>query len=105
MEDYPISTVIALTKAASVNRIYDAVSLSSAVAAGAVHALECGFGGGKSPKALKNYQDGLIRQAKRQESPGTSHEKDSNALLAAFGMIAPKGKANGRRQNKPRGHA
>ncbi len=100
-----MSTVMALTKAASVNKIYDTLALSSAIAAGAVHALECGFGSGKSPKALKNYQDNLLRQAKRQEEPGTNQEKDSNTLLAAFGMVAPKGKANGRRKNKPRSHS
>jgi hypothetical protein len=51
LEEYPISTVNALSKAAIANRIYEQIAMSGAVAAGAVHAVEAGFGG-KAPKAL-----------------------------------------------------
>ena len=102
MDDYPISTVHALAKAASINKAYDTLSMSSAVAAGAVHAVEAGFGG-KSPKALKRYQDGLLRQVRRQQSKGKGVSKDAQTLFSGFAGVAPQEKGNGRRQNKSGG--
>ena len=104
MDEYPISTVHALAKAASINKVYDTLAMSSAVAAGAVHAVECGFGG-KSPKALKKYQEGLLRQARRQQNRGKGTEKDAQALLSGFGGSVPQERANGRRKDKSRSNA
>ena len=102
LEEYPISVVHRLAKAATINRIYDTVALSGAVAAGAVHAVEAGFGG-KTPKALKRYQDTLLRQVNKSKAKGKGLANDAQALLSGFGMAAPTEKANGRRKDKPRG--
>lgn len=104
MDEYPISTVHALAKAASINKAYDTLAMSSAVAAGAVHGVECGFGG-KSPKALKRYQEGLLRQVRRQQAKGKGNAKDAQALLSGFGGVVPQEKNHGRRKDKFGGNA
>ena len=102
MDEYPISTVHALAKAAAVNKVYDTLAMSSAVAAGAVHGVECGFGG-KTPKALKKFQEALLRQVRRQSAKGKGTAKDAQTLLSGFGGVVPQEKAHGRRKDKPRG--
>ena len=102
LETYPISTVHTLAKCASINRVYDTLAWSSAVAAGAVHAVEAGFSG-KSPKALKKYQDNLLKQVRRSQAKGKGTSNDARTLLSAFGVVAPTEKVNGGRKNKPRG--
>lgn len=103
MEEYPISTVHALAKAASVNKVYDTLAMSSAVAAGAVHAVECGFGGKGGPKALKKYQAALLKQIRSQQSKGKGAAKDAQALFTGFGGLVPQEKGNGRRKDKSGG--
>jgi hypothetical protein len=103
LDEYPISTVHALAKAASINKVYDVLAMSSAVAAGAVHGVECGFGG-KAPKALKRYQDGLLRQVRRQQSKGKGTAKDAQALFSGFGGAVPQEKRDGRRKDKSGGN-
>lgn len=99
LEEYPISTVHALAKAATVNRVHDMLSMSSAVAAGAVHAIECGFSG-KTPRVLKSYQDGLMKQIRKTKGP-SGVDRDAQALLGGFAGLAKQEK-HGRRKDQSR---
>jgi len=95
MNEYPISTVNALAKAAQANRAYDTIALSGAVAAGAVHAIEAGFSG-KAPKALKNYQKAILNSIKKAQSKGQGTRADADTLLSGFGGLAKTEKRSGR---------
>lgn len=84
LEKYPISTVNLLSKAAHINRIHDTVSLSGAVGAGAVHAIEAGWSQ-KTPKALRKYQESLLRAVKKLDQEKKERLKnDSGTLFNAF---------------------
>ena len=96
LEEYPISTVNALSKAAIANRIYEQIAMSGAVAAGAVHAVEAGFGG-KAPKALKKYQQSMMGQIKKLKVKGQGQKQDAETLLSGFGGL---GKAERRVRHK-----
>lgn len=103
LEDYPISTVQALAKASMVNRTYDQISLANAVAVGAIHALESGFGG-KTPQALKKYQDSLLGVIRKEKAKDKGVSADATALFGGFTGKAPTEKVHGRRTDKSRGH-
>jgi hypothetical protein len=99
LSEYPISTVTALSKAATINRLYDTVALSGAMAAGCVHAVEAGFSG-KQPKALRNYQNGMLKEIKKLKSRGQGQKADAQTLLSGFGSIGAKTeKRRGRHQD------
>ena len=100
LDEYPISTVLALSKAAQVNRTYDLMNSANAAAVGAVHAIEAGFSG-KQPKVLRTFIDRLTRQVKKIQSKGQGQKQDAQALLAGFGGTAVMEKTNGRRKDKP----
>lgn len=102
LDEYPISTVLALSKSAQVNRMYDLMSNANAVAVGAVHAVEAGFSG-KQPKVLRSYMDRMTRQVKKIQSKGQGHVDDAQALFAGFTGTAVMEKTNGRRKNRPTG--
>lgn len=88
----------ALSKAATINRLYDTMSFSNAVAAGCVHAVESGFSG-KQPKAFRNYQNGLLKEINKLKSKGQGQKADAQKLLAGFaGMGAKTEKRRGRDQ-------
>jgi len=95
MDEYPISTVTTLAKAAQANRQYDMIAFSGAVAAGAVHAIEAGFSG-KPPRALKSYQKQLMNAIKKAQSKGQGQKADADALLSGFGGVAKTEKRRGR---------
>jgi hypothetical protein len=104
LDEYPISTVLALSKAAQVNRTYDLMSSANSIAVGAVHAIEAGFSG-KQPKALRGYIDRLNRQVKKIQAKGQGTKDDAQALFSGFAGTAVMEKTNGRRKNQPRGSA
>lgn len=97
-----MSTVMALSKAATTNKIYDSITFTNGVAVGAVHAIEAGFSG-KTPKALKRYQDALMRQVRQAQSKNNGETQDAAALLGGFAGVMRQEK-HGRRKNKSRSH-
>ena len=86
LNEYPISTVHALARAAQANRTYDVISFSGAVAAGAVHAIEAGFSG-KQPKALKSYQKAMMNSIKKAQSKGQGVKADADTLFQGFAGV------------------
>jgi hypothetical protein len=78
--------------------------MANAIAVGASHALETGFGG-KTPQSLKRYQNALLRQMKKEKAAGKGTAADAVALFSGFTGKAITEKAHGRRSDKSRGPA
>lgn len=93
---------MALSKAATTNKIYDTITFTNGVAVGAVHAIEVGFSG-KQPKALKRYQDALMRQIRQAQAKNSGGAQDAAALFEGFAGVMRQ-ERHGRRQNKSRSH-
>lgn len=99
MNEYPISSVRALAKCASINKAYDTINMSNIIAVGAVHAIEAGFSG-KTPQALRKFQRSLQNGIKRLQSRGQGKQADAETLLSGFGGKVITEKADGRRKNR-----
>ena len=93
--------VTALSKAAQINKAYDTMALANSVGAGAVHAIESGFGGGKQPRVLRSFIDSLQRQVKKIQAQDQGQQEDANALFGAFSGVTEK--RNVGRKDQPRG--